>query len=111
MNELDIICIGDSIVNKSTKPTYLTDHLYLAAFLTCSAHRVVGTTRTGARVSFIFHETPELLAAVAAFMSGAEIPARQFAFEVLKLKRLIPRGAQILEKPDRCYETNPVTTN
>lgn len=94
-------------MNTRINPTYLTDHLYLAAFLTCSAHRVIGTTRTGARVSFIFHETPELLAAVARFMSGAAIPARQFAFEVLKLKRLIPRGAQILEKSDTCYETNP----
>lgn len=102
---------GDSIVNTLIKPTYLTDHLYLAAFLTCSSHCVVGTTRTGTRVSFIFHETPELLAAVASFMSGAAIPARQFAFEVLKLKRLLPRGAQTLEKPETCYGTNLVKTN
>jgi hypothetical protein len=44
-------------------------------------------------------------------MSGAAIPARQFSFEVLKLKRLLPRGTQTLEKPDTCYGTHLATTN
>jgi len=70
---------------------YLTDHLYLAAYLTCSGHEIIGTSSEGSRVSFEFAQTPELSAAVANFMSGALVPARKFTFEVLKVKRLIPR--------------------
>jgi hypothetical protein len=72
-------------------PAYLTDHLYLAAYLTCSGHEIVGTSSAGGRVSFQFAQSPELSTHVANFMSGALIPARKFSFEVLKLKRLIPR--------------------
>jgi hypothetical protein len=61
-------------------PTYYTDHLYLAAYLTCSGHPV------------------ELSAAVANFMSGGTVPARQLSFQVLKLKRLIPRGPERMER-------------
>ncbi|HUJ93501.1 MAG TPA: hypothetical protein VLV88_13660 [Terriglobales bacterium] len=85
-------------MNAADVPTYRTDHLYLAAFLTCSGHEVVGTASDGSCVSFVFHQTPELSAAVAGFMSGAVIPARRFSFEVLKLKRLIPRSPQKMEK-------------
>jgi hypothetical protein len=74
------------------QPTYASDHLYLAAFLTCIGHRVVGTRPHGHRVAFEFAETPELLADVARFMGGAAIPARQFSFEVLKLKRTLHGG-------------------
>lgn len=72
-------------------PAYLTDHLYLAAYLTCSGHEIVGTSSAGGRVSFEFTRTQQLSSDVANFMSGALVPARQFSFEVLKLKRLIPR--------------------
>jgi hypothetical protein len=85
-------------------PTYRTDHLYLAAFLTCSGHRIVGTSTARERISFLFQHTPELSADVASFMSGAAIPARQFAFEVLKLKRLIPRGERTVEKTNDAQE-------
>jgi hypothetical protein len=77
--------------------SYRTDHLYLAAFLTCSGYRIVGTSREGSRVCFVFDQTFQLSAAVASFMAGAAIPARQYAFEVLKLKKLIPRSKPILE--------------
>ena len=79
-------------------PTYSTDHLYLAAYLTCSGHDIVGTSSAGSRVSFEFAQTPELSAEVANFMSGALVPARKFSFEVLKLKRLIPRQMQTLKR-------------
>ena len=74
------------------QPTYASDHLYLVAFLTCTGHKIVGTQRHGYRVAFEFVETPELLANVAGFMGGAVIPARQFSFEVLKLKRTLNGG-------------------
>lgn len=74
-----------------TNSSYFTDHLYLAAFLVCSGQEILGTSSAGSRISFEFTQTPELSAHVANFMSGALVPARQFSFEVLKLKRLIPR--------------------
>jgi hypothetical protein len=78
-------------VKTMQNPIYLTDHLYLAAFLVCSGQEILGTSPAGSRISFEFTQTPELSAHVANFMSGALVPARQFSFEVLKLKRLIPR--------------------
>jgi hypothetical protein len=71
---------------------FASDHLYLSAFLVCCGHNVVGTSRNGWRVSFEFHKTPDLLGDVGRFMSGAAVPARQFAFEVLKLKRTLNGG-------------------
>jgi hypothetical protein len=85
-------------MNRAEDSTYCTDHLYLAAFLTCSGHAVVNTTRNGERISFVFLATAEVSAAVAGFMSGAVIPARKFSFEVLKLKRFIPRSKLTMEK-------------
>ena len=85
-------------MRRDEPPTYNTDHLYLAAYLTYTGHSVVSTTSGGPRVFFVFRQTPELSAAVANFMAGGTVPARQFSFEVLKLKRLIPRGAQRVEK-------------
>jgi hypothetical protein len=85
-------------------PPFGTDHLYLAAYLICAGYTFLGTSPNGLRVSFVFQQTPELSAAVASFMAGATIPARQFAFEVLKLKKLIPRSESILEKSDHGTE-------
>ena len=84
--------------------SYSTDHLYLAAFLACSGHRIVGTARDGSRVYFVFNQTSALSAAVASFMAGAAIPARQYAFEVLKLKKLIPHSKPTLEKFNHAAE-------
>jgi hypothetical protein len=78
-------------MREGEQPAFATDHLYLAAYLTCSGHEIVGTSSMGGRVSFEFTQTPELSAHVANFMSGALVPARQFSFALLKLKRLIPR--------------------
>jgi hypothetical protein len=87
---------------------YLTDHLYLAAYLSCSGHPIIGTSWAGDRVSFVFCQTAELSADAASFMSGALIPARRFAFEVLKLKRLLPRSKQTMEKIEKyANETKP----
>jgi hypothetical protein len=72
--------------------TFASDHLYLCAYLVCCGHNVVGRSRNGWRVSFEFHKTPELLGAVGQFMAGGVIPARQFSFEVLKLKRTLNGG-------------------
>jgi hypothetical protein len=79
-------------------PKYLTDHLYLAAYLTCSGHEIIGTSAAAGRVSFEFTQTQQLSTDVANFMSGASVPARRFSFEVLKLKRLFPRKIQTVEK-------------
>jgi hypothetical protein len=71
------------------KPTFSTDHLYLCAYLICLGHVFVATSHVGKRVCFEFADTPELNADVTRFMAGAAIPARQFSFEVLRLKRMI----------------------
>lgn len=71
------------------QPRFASDHIYLVSFLVCSGHNIIGTSRSGTRVSFEFQKTPEVLADVARFMSGALVPARQFSFEILKLKRTL----------------------
>jgi hypothetical protein len=73
-------------------PQFASDHLYLVGFLVCSGHSISGTSHNGSRVAFEFPKTPELLADVARFMSGALVPARQFSFELLKLKRMLHGG-------------------
>jgi len=85
-------------MREEQQPAFATDHLYLAAFLVCSGQEIVGTSSAGARISFEFTQTPQLSIAVANFMSGALVPARQFSFELLKLKRLFPRKIQTVEK-------------
>jgi hypothetical protein len=82
---------GEKVKTMQTVSTYLTDHLYLAAYLCCSGHNILGTSTAGSRVSFQFRQTQQLSADVASFMSDASVPARQFSFTILKLKRLIPR--------------------
>jgi hypothetical protein len=79
---------------------YSTDHLYVAAFLVCSGHDVVGTRMQGSRVAFIFQQSPELLAAVASFLAGGVIPARHFSFELLKLKRMLC-GVQTVNRVEK----------
>jgi hypothetical protein len=69
------------------RPIFSSDHIYIVAFLVCLGHKVIGASRHGGRVSFEFWETPTVNADVARFMAGAAVPARQFCFELLKLKR------------------------
>lgn len=71
---------------------FASDHLYLVGFLVCSGHSIIGMARNKSRISFEFQKTPELLADVARFMSGALVPARQFSFEILRLKRTLHGG-------------------
>jgi hypothetical protein len=85
-------------MREEEQPAFATDHLYLAAFLVCSGQEIVGTSSVSGRVSFEFAQTPQLSIAVANFMSGALVPARSFAFQVLKLKRFFPRKIQTVEK-------------
>ena len=82
------------------KNVYLTDHLYVAAYLVCRGHGVIGTRGTGSRVSFIFNQSPELSDAVASFLTDGVIPARHFSFELLKLKRMIHGGKYGLTKSE-----------
>jgi hypothetical protein len=79
-------------VGKNSTSTFSSQHLYLVAFLICAGHRAANVIRNGRRVSFEFAQTPELLTDVAGFMSGASVPARQFSFELLKLKRMLNGG-------------------
>ncbi len=79
-------------VEKNSSPTFSSQHLYLVAFLVCAGHGVTNIVRNGRRVSFEFAQTTELPTDVAGFMSGALIPARQFSFELLKLKRMLNGG-------------------
>ncbi len=74
---------------------YSTDHLYVAAFLVCSGHSVIGTQRNDSRVSFVFNNSPELAADVASFLADGVIPARHFSFELLKLKRMLHGGQYV----------------
>ena len=69
------------------KQYFRSDHIYLVAFLVCSGKKIIGTVQTGGRTAFLFEKTPELLADVGGFMAGAVVPARQFCFELLKLKK------------------------
>jgi hypothetical protein len=85
---------------------YASDHLYLVGFLVCSGNRLVGTSSNGRRLSFVFEKTPTLLADVARFMGGASIPARQFSFEVLRLKRMIYEIEKKVNKIDEYKERN-----
>ena len=75
-----------------TDNCFNTDHLYLAGFLVCRGHAVTGTSssRTG-RVQFQFGDSEEVRSAVADFMADGQVPARQFSFEVLKLKKHLPK--------------------
>ena len=79
-------------VRENSTSTFSSQHLYLVAFLVCAGHGITDVVRNGRRVSFEFAQTPELLTDVAGFMSGASIPARQFSFELLKLKRMLNGG-------------------
>jgi len=85
-------------LSETKQTTYGTDHLYLTAFLCCLGHEITGTSSGTHRVSFEFLETPELLADVAGFMSGASICARQYSFEVLKLKRMLNGGKKTVKR-------------
>jgi hypothetical protein len=92
------------IMQTQKNPGYLTDHLYLAAYLTCSGHEVIGRSSASGRVSFEFTQTQQLSTDVANFMSGASVPARKFSFAVLKLKRLLPRQIQTVKRDFRHAE-------
>jgi hypothetical protein len=70
---------------------YSTDHLYLAGYLLCCGHPLLGTHSDGNRVHFLFCGQPEVHSDAAHFMAGGTVVARQFAFSVLKLKHLLPR--------------------
>jgi hypothetical protein len=98
-------------VKTTQNPTYCTDHLYLAAYLVCCGHPVLGTRGDNRRIEFVFSETPLVSADAARFMADGTVGARQFSFEVLKLKRLIPRGPRQEEKVKRgTYETTRGST-
>ena len=85
-------CCSDAPRGFEAQSHFATDHLYLTGFLICCGHNFASTSSNGRRISFEFRKTPELLADVARFMSGALVPARQFSFEILKLKRTIHGG-------------------
>ena len=73
-------------------PTFETDHLYLAAFLICHKHELVSVVAgEGGRCRFGFQDTSAVRSSAGDFMTGGLVEARQFAFELLKLKRNIPR--------------------
>lgn len=69
-----------------------TDHLYLAAFLVCRGHPLLHTkTDHSGRIQFVFTDSPELRDAAADYLGSGHVHARQFSFEVLKLKKNLPR--------------------
>ena len=76
----------------NTGPTFDTDHLYLAAFLLCHGHELVAVVAgEGGRFRFGFPNTSGVRSSAGDFMAGGLVNARQFSFELLKLKRQIPR--------------------
>ena len=94
------------------QPIFSSDHIYLCAYLTCSGHNIIGSSRENGRIAFEFSKTQCLLSDVARFMSGAEIPARQFSFELLKIKRMLYGGQSKLksvshdEGEELCYPSS-----
>jgi hypothetical protein len=75
-----------------TLQTFRTDHLYVAAFIVCRGHQltsILGSANN--RLQFVFPDTHEVRSAAAEFLAGGSVEARQFSFELLKLKRCIPR--------------------
>jgi hypothetical protein len=81
--------------------TYRTDHLYLAAYLVCRGQPVLTTQNNNSRIQFIFAETSQLTSDAASFMPGGTVEARQFSFEILKLKRRLPRTRAPRESVER----------
>jgi hypothetical protein len=74
-------------------PTFETDHLYLAAYLICQRHELLSLMAgDGGRFHFAFSDSPEVRSSAGEYMAGGLVEARQFAFELLKLKRQIPRN-------------------
>lgn len=73
-------------------PTFSTDHLYLSAYLVCRGYELE-KTKDGddGRVQFLFADSVSLRSAAAEFLSGGTVNARQFSFEVLKLKKYFSR--------------------
>jgi hypothetical protein len=68
--------------------TFETDHLYLAAFLICRRHELVSVVAgEGDRFRFGFPDIPGVRSSAVDFMAGGVVDARQFAFELLKLKK------------------------
>jgi len=84
----------DALHRIDEKQYFSSDHIYLVAFLICSGNKIIGKSQTGSRTAFVFEKTPELSGNVAAFMANAAVPARQFCFELLKLKRTLTTGVQ-----------------
>lgn len=82
----------NDLMSRADIPIFTSDHLYVTAFLICSGHRLIGVSRHGARALFQFERTAALCNDVARFMAGAAVPARQFSFELLKLKRTLHGG-------------------
>jgi hypothetical protein len=77
-------------------PTFQTDHIYLAAFLICHGHELVSVL-AGERglFRFGFPDTSGVRSSAGEYMAGGLVDARQFAFELLKLKRRIPRHSDV----------------
>ena len=90
---------------------YSTDHIYVAAYLVCRGHEVVGTRSNGSRLSFTFNNSAQLSSDVASFLAGGLIPARHFSFELLKLKRMLHGGQYVkrLEKNENYQAFNSGT--
>ncbi len=82
------------IVGQSKKP-FLTDHLYLSAFLVCRGNALAGTEAgEGGRVQFCFENTAQVRNHAADFLAGGQVEARQYSFELLKLKKHFPRPSR-----------------
>jgi hypothetical protein len=73
-------------------PRYGTTHLYLASFLMCRGLELLGTETDGTeRIRFLFANSVEVRAAAADFLANGVVEAREFSFNLLKLKKLVPR--------------------
>jgi hypothetical protein len=74
------------------EPNFQTDHIYLAAFLISHGHDLVEVVGgEGGRLRFGFEDSSCVRSCAGDFMSGGLVEARKFSFELLKLKKLIPR--------------------
>lgn len=77
---------------------FRTDHIYLSAHLRLRGHGILRTEREGNYTFFVFERTERLNRDVADFHAGGLVPARDYAQELLRIKKLIPRKNGDVEK-------------
>jgi hypothetical protein len=97
-------------MESSSKPAlYASDHLYMSTFLVCRGHRLVGSRGdSSGRTQFLFIDSTELRSAIAEFMAGGTVEARNFSFTLLKLKKYFPKPTVEIDRQCTMNRSEPI---